>query len=115
MVNLYAAKTDGRLIKIANASILPDSPQWLDINEERYLSHPDKVETGDMIVTAKGKAVGLITREYHNSNRTRLRAHIFDYLSFEDCFKIPVSKSNKEIYYSKFVSSVKEIYRGINR
>lgn len=110
---LFAAKADGRLIKINNAAVLPDSPGWLDISEERFLSHPDKVEKGDLIVTDSGLAVGLITQEVSSNNRTRLRALIMDNFSFDEIYPIPLQKKKNESYYTDFVSSVREVHKNI--
>ena len=110
---LFAAKSDGRLIKINNAAILPDSPQWLDINEERFLGHPDKVEKGDLIVTESGLAVGIVTAARSTANRQRLKAFIMDYFTFADFAKIPLEKKKTENYYVDFVQSVRDIQQRI--
>ena len=110
---MYAAKSDGRIIKIKNVSILPTSPQWISIDEERFLGHPDKVQKGDLILTSDGMLVGLITKEMAAGNKTRLLAHSFSKLDISESIKIPITKANSDIYFKDFVSQTRHISKSL--
>lgn len=111
--NLYAAKCDGRLIKIKNASIIPNQPEWLTINEERFLGHPDKVEKGDVIVTSQGTVVGIITQAQRTGNENRLKCFILSKLDLSAKIDIPITKKTTSPYYNEFVSQSRLIAQRI--
>lgn len=111
--NLYAAKCDGRLIKIKNASIIPNQPDWLTINEERFLGHPDKVEKGDVIVTSQGAVVGIITRARRSGNQNLLKCFILSKLDLSAKEEIPITRKTTSPYYNEFVSKSRIIAQRI--
>ena len=110
---MYAAKSDGRVIKIKNVSIMPTAPNWISVDEERFLGHPDKVEKGDIIITSDGLLAGLITKEVISGNKRRFLSHSFSMLDLKESEQIPLNKKNSEKYFSSFVSQTRHISKSI--
>lgn len=108
---VYAAKADGRVIKVKNLSIIPNDPNWIVIDEERFLGHPDKVEKGDILVSNDGFVIGLVSRENQSGNKRRLSAFILSRLDFNESTEIPLTKKSQDLYFNDFVNRVKQIYR----
>lgn len=110
---IYAAKSDGRVIKVKNVSIIPNDPDWITIDEERFLGHPDKVERGDVLVTNDGFLIGLVSHEAKTGNKSRLTAFALSKLDVSESAKIPLSKSKQERYYTDFVNKVRTISKQV--
>lgn len=110
---IYAAKSDGRVIKVKNISIVPSAPSWISIDEERFLGHPDKVEKGDMIITSDGQLVGLITKEIISGNKRRYLSHSFSMLDIRESVQIPLTKKNSDKYFNEFVTQTRHISKSI--
>ena len=110
---VYASKADGRIIKVANVSVLPNSPSWIVIDEERFLGHPDKVEKGDVLVTGNGLIIGLVSKEKRSGNKSRLYSHLISSLDLSEHREIPLKKNNSDVYFKDFVEAARSISRTI--
>lgn len=104
---VYAAKSDGRVIKVKNVSIVPNDPNWIIVDEERFLGHPDKVEKGDVLVTSDGALIGMISKEIRTGNKNRLMCLALSKLEVGEAEKVPLLKSKNDLYYKDFVNKVR--------
>lgn len=104
---IYAAKSDGRIIKVKNLAVIPNRPDWIVLDEERFLGHPDKVEKGDILVTSDGSLVGIVSREERSGNKKRLMCFALSQADFSESQKIPIQKQPGSLHYKDFVDKAR--------
>ena len=108
--DLYALKTDGRIIKIEQATNLPKDNSIIEISEKRFLGEPDGLALGDLISTSSGKILGMVTSSKVEGNTIRYKVSLLAEFDFNNVFRIPVTKSRAEKYFKSFVDAAKELY-----
>lgn len=104
--NLYAFKSDGRLIQVVQATTLPGKVNEIELSEKRFLGQPDQLKIGNSIITESGLAVGMITNTIIDGNTIRHIATLFSAPDFSNISKIPVTKKKGDKYFSELVNEV---------
>jgi hypothetical protein len=110
---LYAAKSNGRVIKIQQAAILPHKRNSIEISEERFLGQPDKLATGDLVITETGKLIGMIGKTSIDGNSLRHNVIQLSQIDLKNRTSIPLGKINQQGYFSDFVNKAKQVFTKI--